>query len=396
MKQLNKEQIETVYYNALAKKEIGESDTSCIFYSKEILEDRLSLLKKNFPKETLHTIAIKTNSSLEVLKHIATEGFGLEAASMEEVLLAVDAGVTNQKIVFDSPVKTKLEIDYCHKNLPGIIVNANSIQELERYPENFSGRLGLRINPLVDADAPDILNVSKSTSKFGVPISQRKAIIKAALKHQKITGLHIHIGSGIKNYEANIIAFEKIQTLANEINKQRQEANISSQIEFIDIGGGIQFDERDQNFSISNFVNQLSSLGIFDQFQIVTEYGKFVHKDAAFVVSDIEYITDGEIHEDSKTAFIHVGADLFVRKVYSNLDLNFPFHIIRKESTTNLKEYNYNIAGPLCFAGDFLYYGISIPEITEKDKFTILEIGANTLSMWSQHCGRKKPKLILF
>ncbi|MEZ5009719.1 MAG: hypothetical protein R2753_16345 [Chitinophagales bacterium] len=396
MKKTSNQEIETIYHQAHQDGTIDSSDTAVIFFSLDILKDRLQLLQQHFPKSVLHAIAIKSNSSPEILEAIIKEGFGLEAASIEEVALAIQAGATNDQIVFDSPVKTRAEIELCHNSLPGIIVNANSLVELERYPKDFSGQLGLRINPLVNADAPDFLNVSKKASKFGVPISHEKAIVDACLNYPQIKGLHLHIGSSIKNYQANIEAVKKVVDLADRINLLRKQANIDSQIEFIDIGGGIQFDEADENFSMAGFVQQLNKLEIFDKYKVITEYGKFIHNDAAFVVSDIEYIVEGSSENDPYTAFIHVGADLFLRKVYSNLPINYPWSIIRKDKINRqLPEKLYNIAGPLCFAGDFLYHQLSIPEIKEGDKFVIQEMGANTLSMWSNHCSRKIPKLIV-
>jgi diaminopimelate decarboxylase len=344
----------------------------------------------------LHAVAIKSNSSAEVLKAIADNGFGLEAASFEEVLLAKSAGVPNHKIVFDSPVKTQKEIDDCHNDLKGIIVNANSLEELIRYPTDFSGQLGLRINPLVNADAPDLFNVSTATSKFGVPISKEAAIIEACLLHPQISGLHMHIGSGIHQFEGNIVAIKKVTALAQEINAARKNAGISNEIHWIDIGGGIDFSEEPQ-FNIAHFIAQIESeTNLFQDFKVITEFGKFVHHAAGFVVSDIEYVVEGSTEQSAKTAFIHVGADLFLRKVYSSLPITYPFHIIKKRSPKPSKTHLYNIAGPLCFNGDFLYYNLELPTITTEDKFVIQNIGANTLSMWSQHCSRKIPKLIYY
>ena len=95
---------------AIAEKTLAEAklkgltcDKANYFYLKESLNYRLNLLKEFFPSDTLHAIAIKTNSHPEVLKYIASKGFGLEAASIEEVKLAQKAGVPSNKIVFDSP-----------------------------------------------------------------------------------------------------------------------------------------------------------------------------------------------------------------------------------------------------------------------------------------------------
>ena len=367
------------------------------FIQKSFYPNRLDILKSAFPDDTLHAIAVKTNSSKDVLSNIANNGCGSEAASLEEVLIAVDAGIPPDKIVFDSPVKTKMEIEYCHRNLPGIIVNANSIQELERYPKDFSGRLGLRINPLVKTAAPKMWDVSKKASKFGVEITNKKNILKAFLNYTQLEGIHIHVGSGINDYSQNVVAIKKVVDLAHEINSLRKSNKIKSEIKWIDIGGGIDFSNTSGEHSPIDFVNQIQEqCQLFDHFKVITEFGKFVHRDNSFVISDIEYILESTDTNHPKTALIHVGADLFLRKVYSDLPIEYPFFIIKPVRKGNKETGMYNIAGPLCFSGDFLYKNIECETIQEGDKFVIQEIGANTLSMWSQHCNRKKPLLIVY
>ena len=381
-------------YLAESPKAENAGQKALIFYVKDVLNHRLNLLKTNFPEGTLHAVAIKTCDHPAVLEHIVSQGCGLEAASLEEVLLAKKAGAQNELIVFDSPVKTREEISHCHHHLPGLLVNANSLEELERYPEDFSGRLGLRINPLVKNEAQDLFNVSTATSKFGVPISERAAIVEACLRHTQITCLHLHIGSRISDFSANLQAVAKVVALANEINKRRAQSGISPRIDVLDIGGGIDFDIENGPNTVEKFVYGLMQIDGIDTYRLITEFGTFVHRDNSFVVSDIEYVID-KGQEVPATVFLHVGADLFVRKVYSSANLHYRYSIIRLNQRPLRESRTYSIVGPLCFAGDVLFEAISVLELQEGDKFVIHDIGANTLSMWSKHCNRQIPKMIL-
>lgn len=393
MKVLKKEDIHKIYW-AVSKAGLfnSEEEKALYFYDFDCLKNRLDILRNTFPSGVLHAVAIKTHSTPAVLKEIVDYGMGLEAASMEEVKLALDAGIAPNKLVFDSPVKTRAEIAYCHQELPGMYVNANSLEELSRYPKDFKGRLGLRINPLVSSDAPSIFDVAQKQSKFGVPISESAAIETACLNYP-IEGLHLHIGSGIKNFSGNIEAIGRVYNLAKKINQKRPH----KPLDFLDIGGGIDFEAASgSSFSVESFVSTLQNEypAMFQDFQIITEYGKFVHKHNAFAVSKIEYVNQPSNEEDTGTAFIHLGADLFLRKVYAQLNIQYPYSVyyqINKEKQTLQK---YNIAGPLCFAGDFLYYGTNLQTLQEGDLFFIHQVGANTLSMWSRHCSREEPLFI--
>ena len=71
--------------------------------------------------------------------------------------------------MFDSPVKTRREIGEVSRLL-GMLVNVNSIEELERFPLDSTCLIGIRINPQVHTGGPEIFDVSRNESKFGVAI----------------------------------------------------------------------------------------------------------------------------------------------------------------------------------------------------------------------------------
>ncbi|MGM0480236.1 MAG: hypothetical protein ACQERC_13525 [Bacteroidota bacterium] len=392
MKSIKTEEAERIFN---AARDAGDADVNkaTIFYSKSVLEHRVGLLSENFPNNALHAVAIKTCNHPDVLQHLIESGYGLEAASIEEVKLAIAAGADPGKIVFDSPVKTRAEIDYCLKEFPGMYINANSLDELKRYPLEHTCRLGLRINPLVESDTEAIFDVANSSSKFGVPIAIRDQIIEACLENPSITVIHFHIGSRISNFDANVSAAEKIVRLANEINSRRDETGIAQKINTIDIGGGIDFELDEGPHSVGAYCKALEQVdNLFKDFKIITEFGAFVHRDCSFVVSKIEYvINNGE--EVPEIAYLHVGADLFLRKVYANTGIEYPCSVLRK--STDQSRGRYNIVGPLCFSGDILFENVELPRLEAGDYFFIYNIGANTLSMWSSHCSREKPKFLL-
>ena len=350
----------------------GSVDTqkATIFYLKSVLEHRLDLLKQHFPNNTLHAVAIKTNNHPDVLKHIVNSGFGLEAASMEEVMLARTAGASNEHIVFDSPVKTPQEIDSIVTSFTGMYVNANSLEELDRYPDNHGLNLGLRINPLVQSDATEIFDVATSTSKFGVPISREEEIVKACIKHQ-ITVLHFHIGSGIKDFSANLRAAKKVIELAQRIDAIRELKGDETRINTLDIGGGIYFDLDNDSHSVQEFCESLSQIDGIQNYRLITEYGAFIHKHNSFVVSKVEYVIDNG-KDVPKLAYVHVGADLFLRKVYSSLNIEYPYSVFQDNESNEMEEYT--VVGPLCFSGDVLYEGIKLPKLSAGDYLVMLSL----------------------
>ena len=268
-------------------------------------------ITKVFPETTLHAVAIKANSHPKVLKEIVKMGHGLEAASIEEVQLAINAGCAPDHIVFDSPVKTIEEINNCNDNIQGMIINANCFQELERLEGKNNVKVGIRINPLADLNNPGLYDVSSANSKFGIPISDRDRIIHYALNMENCQGLHIHAGSEIGNQSNHVQAILSMVEIAEEIRLK------GKKLAFIDIGGGIPANmQRGLQKGLWSFYNELIEMApaILD-YQIITEYGRFVQAHTAFTISRVEYVL---AHCNPNIALIHVGADLFPREIYSS------------------------------------------------------------------------------
>ena len=397
LRKITPQEISEVLKKAKNKSLIDEWDSSIIFYSFDILIDRLNHLKETFPVNTFHAIAIKTNSLIEVLRFIVKNGFGLEAASWEELQLAKQSGISNSKAVFDSPVKRKIEIELCSVNFENIILNANCLEELELIPNNPNFQVGLRINPLIKTGAPSIFDVSTHRSKFGVPIDQSQKIINVCLKYPFISGLHMHSGSEISAIQNVVNAIGELKLLADKINVYREKEGINPRINFIDIGGGIPADYSDNpQPGLNSYVEKIKKKcpDIFSKYRVITEFGQFIHANTSWVVSDIEYVLNpGKGYPN--VALIHIGADMFLRQAYSSNKKNFRLSVLDindKIKTANRQRYD--IAGPLCFSGDYLFYNRELPELMKHDKLIIHDIGANTYSLWSKHCNRDFPKVI--
>lgn len=385
--------VSRAYAVALDRGLIGADDTAVIFIDLRVLEDRLNCLREAFPAGTLHAIAVKTNPLGPVLRHIVDGGMGLEAASFGEVMLAVRAGAAAERIVFDSPAKTHEEIDYLRNHLPGMRVNADSLAELARYPKQGSGlRLGLRINPLVSAGSVASMTVSTADSKFGVPIVERDEITAACLANEDLDCLHLHVGSQYARLEPAVDAVRKVIDLAAHINAVAGTRRITT----IDMGGGFPVNYEDgEEYVVSAYAELLREQcpELFDgAYQLITEFGRFVHANACWAASRIEYV---KAKHDGAILISHAGADMFLREAYNPGDWAHRIHLLdasgRPKSGNALTT---DVAGPLCFGGDFVARDIELPAAEEGDVLAIRDIGANTFSLWSRHCSRPFPKVI--
>jgi len=384
-----------------------DDDTALIFHSWTEHRKYLNHLKNTFEnsghENCLHAIAVKTNPHPAVLKQLVHWGFGLECASMEEVQLAVNAGCPGSKIVFDSPVKTKNEIRICNESmkLRGIIVNVNSLEELDRIPTNPNFVLGLRINPLVDTGTPEMFQVSGNESKFGTPISDKAQILDAIVKYP-VTQLHVHSGTAMKDLSVAVSAITSVVNIATEANEYlRRNGIVDRQIVGVDIGGGLRpeilQDDHDTSPSrMEYYVSELkkSAPELWNNnMKLITEFGQWSYFYSGYVYSKIEYALQ---RGHTNVVYVHVGADMFMRDVYTGKNRGIDFVPIKKNSSTAADTCCFtDIAGPLCFAGDYLEQQIeNFPKLEEDDELLLLNTGSNAFGLWSRHCSRTIPKVI--
>lgn len=402
MKGITTDQVRQVLAAARSRQLINDEDTLFFVLNWAVLTDRIARVKRVFPSDTLHAIAVKTNPLLPVLKYLHEQGAGLEAASLGELHLARAAGVAESNIVFDSPAKTSKEIEWLHRECSGIRVNADSLAELQRHQAYHSDiRLGLRINPLIESASTAHLQAAGMQAKFGEPIARRSEILSACIATPQVDSFHVHIGSQYADARPTITAIRAVVDLAIDLNQQLRRQQITT----IDIGGGFPVNYHPgEPFLIEDFATTLAQVcpELFTgQFRVVTEFGRYIHAQAAVAISDIEYVKE---HLDgSVTAITHAGADLFVRECYQPQMCHHEFTVLdaSSDSTQSCQTLGNapqqrltHIAGPLCFGGDMLAHNIPLPPMAPGAKLLIHDVGANTFALFSRHCSRPFPQFL--
>ncbi len=400
---ISEKEISRIYKKALKTRGIlKKDDTALIFYDFDFLEERLKELKENFPEDTLHAIAIKANPLQSILSKISDHGFGLEAATLPELILALECGVPEDRIVFDSPCKTMEEIEYALQK--DIHINADSFDEIERIASlnkdiDSKSPVGLRINPQVGTGAIKSTSVAEDISKFGVPIStNREKIINMFLRHPWLRGLHLHIGSQGMPLELLTKGVKVVYELGTEINSVLKNEEQVRRIEFLDIGGGLavsyQFDKIPVGMADYRKSLEYNIPGLFtDDLKLITEFGRYIHTNTGWAASKVEYV---KREKDYNIIMSHLGADFMLRECYNPQDWHHEISVLDNHGNlkNDLPKEKYFIAGPLCFAGDVIGHDIELPRVDEGDVIIIHDVGAYTLGMWSKYNSRQVPKVL--
>jgi diaminopimelate decarboxylase len=368
----------------LRQHDLSAENSSVMVHNLAKLRARMAVLEQAFPSSTLHTVAIKANPIVAVLKEVVQYGFGLEAASSGEVELALAAGCAADKIVFDSPAKTRGELSkYSHM---GCVLNANSEAELAalselRLTSTKPLRLGLRCNPVVaDSSRESTTMVATRNSKFGVPIERVPGLLEC---FPIVNGLHIHVGSQVVTEEELVEATRRVVGVA-----QRH-----SQIEWLDIGGGLptRYRRKDPGLLPTDYYQRLlrEVPGLSD-YPLITEMGRSIQAGCGWAASRVEYVDEGRI-------IIHLGADFALRECYQQGHWFHEFELFSPNGRRKRGDLvPMDIYGPLCFAGDRLATGFMMPKPRPGDILVVHDCGAYTLGMWSRYCSRTMPAVLGF
>ena len=168
--------------------------------------ERLTAALEGVPHR-LH-YSVKANSNLAILGILRRLRSGVDIVSGGELYRAESAGFKGKDIVFSGVGKTRRELEEALK-VGVLLINVESEDELELL-DTIAGEMGvaapvaLRVNPEVMVDTPHpYTRTGVKGMKFGIPFDETLPVAKRALamKHVRLIGLDMHVGSQISQFQ---------------------------------------------------------------------------------------------------------------------------------------------------------------------------------------------------
>src|SRR3569832_857808 len=209
-------------------------------YSTATLERHYRVFSDAFAGEkALICYAMKANSNQSVLRTLAKLGAGADVVSGGELKRALAASIPPEKIVFSGVGKTEAELRAALA-ADILCINVESEPELELLSrlaseQGKTARISVRVNPDVDSGSHAKISTGKSENKFGIPLTQARAVYARAAKLPgiRVTGVDMHIGSQITDLVPLEAAF---RLLAEFVQTLRADGHTISHVDF---GGGL-------------------------------------------------------------------------------------------------------------------------------------------------------------
>lgn len=370
--------------------QLKELETPFYLYDINLLRQTLESVASESKKYGYKVhYAIKANNDDYLLSIIKEYGIGIDCASGNEVRKAIDSGFAADTVVYAGVGKRDKEIRYAIEQ--GILaINCESIEELQ-VVNQIAGEMGkkadvgLRVNPDIDPKTNRCIDTGQADSKFGISYDEilEEAELIKSLENINIIGIHIHIGSQIRELHV----FENMCNKANAIVEKLESLGFKFRI--VDVGGGLGINyDVPENEPIPNFASL---------FAIVHEYLNVGDKEVHFefgrsIVGECgELITSVLFNKTTATGRRLLIVDASMTELIRPM-LYGSYHNI--ENITSLEDVykKYTVVGTACESTDVFDENVSLKKSKRGDLLAIKSAGAYGRSMASQYNMHDLPR----
>ena len=332
--------------------------------------------------------AVKANSNVHILRVLGEMGCGADIVSGGELFLARKARIKGNKIVYAGVGKTEEEIRYALKtNI--LMFNIESEEELRQIDRiagemNKKARIGLRVNPDVDAKTHPYISTGLRKHKFGIPIENALDlyVVASKMKNVEIAGVHSHIGSQITEAGPFIDALKNILVLIDSLLSK------GIVIKYLDLGGGLGIRYKDEVPPLpSELSSELKKLLVGRKVRVILEPGRSIIGNAGILLGRVLYTKAANKH----FIIADTGMNDLIRPT-----LYQAFHeVLPVKKSLLARRIRGDLVGPVCESGDFIAKDRDLPDMKGGDLFAVMGAGAYGFSMSSNYNARPRAAEVL-
>ncbi|MEB2783280.1 diaminopimelate decarboxylase [Algoriphagus persicinus] len=375
-------QLQGVHLESIA----NEYGTPVYVYDGEKILSQIHSLQSAFATVPLRIkYATKALSNISILKLVKKAGEGVDAVSIEEVMLCMQAGFAASEIMYTPSGVSFREVQEAVEL--GVMINLDSIPLMEEFGATYGSTKPacIRINPHIMAGGNAKISVGHIQSKFGISIQQLPEILEVVKRFDiKIVGLHIHTGSDILDAEIFLrggnVLFEAAMNFPD--------------LRFLDFGGGfkVAYKAGDPSTDIAEVGTKVSAA--FNQF--CEKYGKKLElwlEPGKFLVSESGYLVVESTVVKKTPQLTFVGVDSGLNHLIRPMMYD-AYHDVYNLSNPTGKLHPYNVVGYICET-DTLAKDRMLTKVTKGDLLVFKNAGAYGISMSSNYNSRLRPAEVL-
>lgn len=336
--------------------------------------------------------AVKATPNLYILKILKEEGIGADCSSLPELILAKQAGIVGEEIVFSSN-DTPAEEYQAAKEL-GAIINLDDISHIE-YLEKHVGLpeiISFRYNPgpLLEG-GNDIIGYPEE-AKYGLTREQILEGYKICQsKGVKRFALHTMVISNELNADSFVATAAMMFDLVLEVYQK-----LGIRIEMIDLGGGIGIPYRPEQQAVDLDIVSQGVRKVYEEkivanglhpLRITMECGRMITGPYGYLVSTV--LHKKEIYKN------YVGLDACMTNLMRPALYGSYHHITVVGKEHFPLDHIYDVTGSLCENNDKFAIDRSLPLIDIGDIVVLHDAGAHGHAMGFNYNGKLRSAELL-
>ncbi len=365
---------------------VKKYDSPLYIYETTVIRTQFNRMKTAFKNSKIKiNYACKALSNVNILKFIKDLGAGLDAVSIQEVMLGLKAGFSPQDIIFTPNCVSLEEIEMGVEK--GVRINIDNISILEQFGHKYGKKVPvcIRINPHILGGGNNKISTGHIDSKFGISIHQLPHVLRVIeANNMRIEGIHMHTGSDILDVDVFLRGAEILFNSAMNF----------KELEYVDFGSGfkVPYKPDDYETDIESLGENLTQK--FNEFSknygkkltLVFEPGKYLVSEAGYFVAKVNVIKQ-------TTATVFAGIDTGLNHLIRPMFYDAYHHIInisKPEGKTRI----YTVVGYICETDTF-GWNRKITEISEGDILMFRNAGAYCFAMSSNYNSRYRPAEVM-
>ncbi|MEO7295981.1 MAG: diaminopimelate decarboxylase, partial [Candidatus Limnocylindria bacterium] len=314
----------------------------------------------------LVAFAVKANPDPALLRRLADAGIGFEVVGPVELSLALRAGCPPERTVVNGVGQT--DPDLADALASGALVNAESLDALDALLRAGTGRIGLRLNPALDAVTHPHLATGTAEAKFGIALDELPvAVERLRQAGRRPSSIGAHIGSAISDAEP----FGHLAALMVRLARE-------TEAEQIDLGGGFAGSPAAWAAAVR--------LHLPDTTRLIVEPGRSIVRDAGWLLTRVVRVQ----------ARGHLIADAGMTELLRPMlyGASHPVTVLTPGAELPPNAVSWTLSGPICEAGDVLARDLAAASGVGA-LLALGEAGAYGSAMASSYNGRLRPAQVV-